>query len=116
MYIRSTIASASDHSSCPVLDNAWPAYPERQSESEVEGCVQRAALSTNNEVALFCRSLLLARQGLTSQSVTEQLEPSRPSILVLRGFSRKTAAAIRSRRALTPGLEQEASIPGTPIA
>jgi hypothetical protein len=95
MYIRSTIASASDHSSCPVLDNAWPAYPERQSESEVEGCVQRAALSTNNEVALFCRSLLLARQGLTSQSVTEQLELSLPHILLLRAsFAKEELAGV----------------------
>jgi transposase/biotin operon repressor len=71
--------------------------------------------NTPQKVALRCHLLLLAHQGVPNQSIAEQLNLSRPTILALRSaFAKDGMAAIsgirkRKRRAkvLTPELEQK---------
>jgi transposase len=66
------------------------------------------------KVALRCRLLLLAQQGIANQSIAEQLNVSRPTVLALRAaFAKHGMAAVtgirkrkRSPRVLTPELEQ----------
>jgi transposase/DNA-binding CsgD family transcriptional regulator len=70
--------------------------------------------NTPQKVALRCRSVLLAHEGIANQSIARQLGLSRPTILALRAaFSKDGIAAItgirkRKRRGkvLTPALEQ----------
>jgi DNA-binding CsgD family transcriptional regulator len=70
---------------------------------------------TPQKVALRCRLLLLAHEGVANQSIAQQLDLSRPTILALRAaFAKEGIAAItgirrRSRRGrvLTPELEQK---------
>jgi biotin operon repressor len=81
--------------------------------SELEGLVRSG--STPQKVALRCRLLLLAHEGIANQSIAEQLKLSRPTVLALRGaFAKDGLAAvtgIRKRRrrgnVLTPELEQK---------
>ena len=71
--------------------------------------------NTSQKVALRCRLLLLAHQGVANQSIARQLNVSRPTILALRAaFTRDGMAAVteirkRKRRGsvLTPDLEQK---------
>jgi transposase len=71
--------------------------------------------NTSQKVALRCRLLLLAHQGVANQSIAQQLNVSRPTILALRAaFTRDGMAAVtgirkRKRRGsvLTPDLEQK---------
>ena len=80
--------------------------------AEIEGLVRSGR--TSQKVALRCRLLLLAHQGVANQSIAEQLELSRPTVLALReAFAKEGLAAVtgirkRHRRAtvLTPELEQ----------
>jgi biotin operon repressor len=70
--------------------------------------------NTPQKVALRCRLLLLAHEGIANQSIAQQLSLSRPTILALRAaFAKDGIAAItgvrkRKRRGqvLTPELEQ----------
>src|SRR5271168_1545847 len=81
--------------------------------AELEGLVRSG--STSQKVALRCRLLLLAHQGVANQSIAEQLDLSRPTILALReAFAKHGLAAVtgirkRHRRGsvLTPELEQK---------
>jgi len=81
--------------------------------AELEGLVRSG--STTQKVALRCRLLLLAHQGIANQSIAEQLGVSRPTIVALRGaFAKDGLAAVtgirrRHRRGsvLTPELEQK---------
>jgi transposase len=81
--------------------------------SELEALVRNG--NTPQKLALRCRLLLLAHQGLANQSIAEQLNLSRPTILAFRtAFAKDGIAAItsirkRKRRAkvLTPELEQK---------
>jgi transposase len=71
--------------------------------------------NSSQKVALRCRLLLLAHQGVANQSIAQQLNVSRPTILALRAaFTRDGMAAVtgirkRKRRGsvLTPDLEQK---------
>src|ERR1700693_374985 len=70
---------------------------------------------TPQKVALRCRLLLLAHEGIANQSIAAQLKLSRPTVLALRdAFAKDGIAAvtgIRKRRrrgyVLTPDLEQK---------
>jgi transposase len=80
---------------------------------ELEGLVRNGG--TSQKVAVRCRLLLLAHQGVANQSIAEQLSLSRPTVLALRGaFEKGGVAAVtgirRRKRAgsvLTPELEQK---------
>ncbi len=80
--------------------------------AELEGLVRSGG--TPQKVALRCRLLLFAHQGLANQSIADQSGLSRPTVLALRGaFAKKGLAAVtgirkRNRRGsvLTPELEQ----------
>ena len=81
--------------------------------AELEGLVRSG--NTPQKVALRCRLLLLAHQGVANQCIAEQLDLSRPTIVALReAFARDGLAAVtgirkRQRRGsvLTPELEQK---------
>src|ERR1700680_4173206 len=81
--------------------------------SELEGLVRSGG--TPQKVALRCRLLLLAHEGIANRSIAEQLKLSRPTVLALRdAFAKDGLAAvtgIRKRRrrgnVLTPELEQK---------
>jgi len=81
--------------------------------SELESLVRSG--STPQKVALRCRLLLLAHQGVANQAIGEQLSLSRPTILALRdAFTKDGLAAVtgirkRKRRGSvwTPELEQK---------
>ena len=81
--------------------------------AELEALVRNG--NTSQKVALRGRLLLLAHQGVSNQSIAEQLDLSRPTILALRNaFAKDGIAAVtgirkRKRRAkvLTPELERK---------
>jgi putative transposase len=81
--------------------------------SELEGLARNGG--TPQKVALRCRLLLLAHEGIANQSIAEQLRLSRPTVLALRqAFAKDGLAAVtgirkRKRRGsvLTPELEQK---------
>jgi len=81
--------------------------------SELEGLVRNG--STPQKVALRCRLLLLAHDGVANQTIAEQLSLSRPTVLALReAFEKNGVAAVtgirRRKRAgsvLTPELERK---------
>src|SRR3954447_22097348 len=66
------------------------------------------------KVALRCKVLLLAHEGVANASIADQLEVSRPTVLALRtAFAKEGMAAVtgirrrkRSAKVLTPDLEQ----------
>ena len=61
--------------------------------SELEGLVRNG--STPQKVALRCRLLLLAHEGVANQSIAEQLSLSRPTVLALRdAFEKNGVAAV----------------------
>jgi transposase len=69
--------------------------------------------NTPQKVALRCRLLLLAHEGVANQSIAQQLNLSRPTVLALRSaFTRDGIAAVtgvrkrkREAKVLTPELE-----------
>jgi transposase len=71
--------------------------------------------NSSQKVALRCRLLLLAGQGLANHSIAQQLHVSRPTVLALRAaFVRDGMAAVtgirrrkRQAKVLTPELEQQ---------
>jgi transposase len=81
--------------------------------SELEALVRNG--NTPQKVALRCRLLLLAHQGIANQSIAQQLSLSRPTILAFRtafgkdGISAITGVRKRKRQArvLTPEVEQK---------
>jgi len=81
--------------------------------SQLEGLVRNG--STPQKVAVRCRLLLLASEGIANQSIAKQLNLSRPTVLALRAaFAKGGVAAVtgvrRRKRAgsvLTPQLEQK---------
>src|SRR6202161_72792 len=81
--------------------------------SELEGLVRNG--STPQKVALRCRLLLLAHDGVANQAIAERLSLSRPTVLALReAFEKDGVAAVtgirrrkRAGRVLTPELEQK---------
>src|SRR5580692_387061 len=81
--------------------------------AELEGLARSGG--TPQKVALRCRLLLLAHEGVANQSIAEQLSLSRPTVLALRdAFERNGVAAVagirRRKRAgsvLTPEHEQK---------
>lgn len=80
---------------------------------ELEALVRNG--NSSQKVALRCRLLLLAHQGIANQTIARQLNISRPTVLALRAaFASKGMAAVtgirkRKRHAgvLTPDLEQK---------
>ncbi len=80
---------------------------------ELEALVRNR--NSSQKVALRCRVLLFAHQGVANQSIAEQLNVSRPTVLALRAaFARDGMAAVtgirkrkRRGRVLTPQLEQK---------
>src|SRR5256886_5110245 len=81
--------------------------------SELESLTKNG--STPKKVALRCRLLLLAHDGVANQSIAAQLSLSRPTVLALRhAFAKDGLAAVtgirkrkRGGRVLTPELEQK---------
>ena len=81
--------------------------------AELEALVRSGG--TPQKVALRCRLLLLAHQGVANQSIAEQLDVSRPTVLALReafateGLTAVTGIRRRHRRGtvLTPELERK---------
>jgi transposase len=81
--------------------------------SELEGLARNG--NTPQKVALRCRLLLLANEGVANQSIAEQLGFSRPTVLSLRkAFAKGGLGAVtgirkrkRTGRVLTPELEQK---------
>jgi transposase len=81
--------------------------------SELEGLVRNGG--TPQKVALRCRLLLLAHDGVANQAIAEQLRLSRPTVLALRdAFEKNGVTAVtgirrrkRTGSVLTPELEQK---------
>jgi transposase len=81
--------------------------------SELQALVRSG--NTPQKLALRCRLLLLAHQGIANHAIAEQLHLSRPTVLSLRvSFARDGMAAVtgirkrkRSGTVLTPELEQK---------
>ncbi len=81
--------------------------------TELVGLVRSGG--TPQKIALRCRVLLLAHDGVANQSIAEQLDLSRPTVLALReayaknGLAAVTGIRRRKRRGsvLTPELEQK---------
>jgi hypothetical protein len=81
--------------------------------SELEALVRNG--NTPQKLALRCRLLLLAHQGLANQSIAEELNLSRPTVLASRtAFAKDGIASItsirkrkRQAKVLTPELEQK---------
>jgi transposase len=81
--------------------------------TELEGLIRSG--NTPQKVAVRCRLLLLANQGVANQSIAKQLGVSRPTVLALRaafasdGLTAVTGIRKRNRRGsvLTPDLEQK---------
>lgn len=92
-----------------------PAAPLEMS-SDQQRELERLARSGNSpqKVALRCRLLLLAHEGFPNQTIAEELNVSRPTVLALRAaFAKDGINAVvgirkrkRSAKVLTPELEQ----------
>ncbi len=96
-----------------MFTTAAPLAVNADQKQELEALARNG--NSSQKVALRCRLLLLARQGVANQTIGEQLNVSRPTILALRAaFAKDGMAAVtgirkRKRRAkvLTPELEQK---------
>ena len=92
---------------------ATPLALSASQKTELEGLVRSG--STPQKVALRCRLLLLAHDGVANQTIAQQLHLSRPTVLALRdafgknGLTAVTGIRKRKGRAkvLTPELEQK---------
>jgi transposase len=81
--------------------------------TELEGLLRNGG--SPQKVALRCRLLLMAHEGVSNQSIAEQLSVSRPTVIALRrAFAQSGLTAVtgirrrnRSGRVLTPELEQK---------
>src|SRR5215831_18113754 len=80
---------------------------------ELEALVRNG--NSSQKVALRCRLLLLAHQGVANQSIAQQLNVSRPTVLALRAAFAKDGMAVvteirrrkRQAKVLTPDVEQK---------
>src|SRR5215472_251313 len=80
---------------------------------ELEALVRNG--NSSQKVALRCRLLLLAHQGVANQSIAQQLDVSRPTVVALRAaFAKDGMAAVtgirrrkRQGKVLTPDVEQK---------
>ena len=96
-----------------MFTRAAPLAMNADQKQELEALVRNG--NSSQRVARRCRLLLLAHQGVANQSIAQQLNVSRPTILALRAaFTREGMAAVtgirkRKRRGsvLTPDLEQK---------
>jgi len=96
-----------------MFPTAAPLAMNADQKQELEALVRNG--NSPQKVALRSRLLLLAHQGVANQSIAQQLNVSRPTILALRAaFARDGMAAVtgirkRNRRGsvLTPDLEQK---------
>src|SRR5437588_112500 len=92
---------------------AAPLVVSAEQKRELERLVRNG--NCPQRIALRCRLLLLAQQGVANQSIADQLNVSRPTVLALRAAFAKTGMAavtgIRRRKrwatVLTPDLEQK---------
>lgn len=92
--------------------SAAPLAVTAEQKTELEALLRNG--SSPQRVALRCRVLLLAHQGIANHAIAQQLDISRPTILALRtafaknGLPAVTGVRRRKRRAkvLTPDLEQ----------
>jgi transposase len=96
-----------------MFSTAAPLAVNADQKQQLEALVRNG--NSSQKVALRCRLLLLANQGVANQSIAQQLCVSRPTVLALRAaFAKDGMAAVtetrkRKRRAkvLTPDLEQK---------
>jgi transposase/biotin operon repressor len=96
-----------------MFTTAAPLAVSAEQKRELEALVRNG--NSSQKVALRCRLLLLADQGVANHSIAQQLNVSRPTVLALRAaFIRDGMAAVtgirkRKRRGsvLTPDLEQK---------
>ena len=96
-----------------MFTTAAPLALNPDQKQELEALVRNG--NSPQRLALRCRLLLLAHQGVANHSIAQQLNVSRPTLLALRAaFSRDGMAAvtgirkrIRRGRVLTPELEQK---------
>ncbi len=92
---------------------ASPLAVSADQKRELEALVRNG--NSSQKVALRCRLLLLAHQGVANHSIAQQLNVSRPTILALRAaFAQDGMAAVtgirkrkRQGKVLTPELEQK---------
>jgi transposase/DNA-binding CsgD family transcriptional regulator len=92
---------------------AAPLAVNEEQKRELETLVRNG--NSSQKVALRCRLLLLAQQGVANQSIAQQLSISRPTVLALRAaFSKDGMAAVteirkrkRGATVLTPDLERK---------
>src|SRR6516164_5843992 len=94
-----------------MFTTAAPLAVTADQKQELEALLRNG--NSSQKVALRCRLLLLAHQGVANQTIAQQLNVSRPTILALRAaFARNGMAAVtgvrRRKRAkvLTTELEQ----------
>lgn len=95
-----------------MFTKATPLAVNAGQKQELEALVRNG--NSSQKVALRCRVLLLAHQGVAHRSIARQLSVSRPTILALRSsFARDGMAAVtgtrrrkRGGKVLTPELEQ----------
>ena len=93
--------------------SAAPLRLSAEQHQELERLVRNG--NCPQRIALRCRLILLAHQGLANQTIAEQLHISRPTVLALRAaFARDGIEAVtgvrrrkRSPKVLTPELEQQ---------
>lgn len=96
-----------------MFPTAAPLAMNADQKQELEALVRNG--NSPQKVALRSRLLLLAQQGVANQSIAQQLNVSRPTILALRAaFARDGMAAVtdirkrnRQGSVLTPDLEQK---------
>ena len=87
-------------------------YVSADQKRELERLVRNG--NSPQKVALRCRLLLLANEGVPNRAIAEQLSVSRPTVLALRAaFAKDGMTAVtgvrrrkRSPKVLTPELEQ----------
>ena len=96
-----------------MFSTAAPLAVTEDQKRELELLVRNG--SSTQKVALRCRIVLLAHQGIANASIANQLKVSRPTVLALRSaFTRDGLVAItgvrrrkRSPKVLTPELERQ---------
>src|SRR5689334_12856461 len=96
-----------------MFTTAAPLPVSADQKRELEALVRNG--NSSQKVALRCRLLLLAHQGLANHTIAQQLNVSRPTILALRAaFVKNGMAAVRGirkrkrrGRVLTADLEQK---------
>ena len=96
-----------------MFTSAAPLAVNADQKKELEALVRNG--NSSQKVALRCRLLLLAHQGVANQSIAQQLNVSRPTVLALRAaFAKDGMTAVtgirrrkRQGKVLTPDVEQK---------